>query len=99
MRSIWFWEPITVPRDKGPYQIDSVTSLMHSLSGSVAFKQVEVIVEWNQKDLRKRVGLDTYLHKYNANYTEVVWPLSNLLKNDTEWCRNAEHQDAFAAIM
>ncbi|KAG3126754.1 hypothetical protein PC128_g27185 [Phytophthora cactorum] len=45
---------------------------------------VKAIVKWpvpkNQKDLRKRLGLANYLHKYSTNYAEMARPLSNLLR-------------------
>ena len=52
--------------------------------------KVIAIVDWpvpkNQQDLRKWLGLANYLHKYSANYADMAWPLSNLLKKDVGWC-------------
>ena len=39
--------------------------------------KVKAIVDWpvpnNQKDLRKRLVLANYLHKYSANYADMMW--------------------------
>ncbi|KAJ8566168.1 hypothetical protein ON010_g6957 [Phytophthora cinnamomi] len=64
--------------------------------------KVKAIVDWpvpmNQKDLRKWLGLANYLHKYSENYAEMARPLYTLLKKDTDWRWDAEHQEAFEAI-
>ena len=52
----------------------------------------------SQKDLRKFLGLSTYLHKYSKNYAELAHPLSTLLKKDVEWKWFPEHNDAFNGI-
>ena len=56
-----------------------------ALLGSETSKRIPLsIVEWpiplSQKGLRKWIGLTDYLHKYIKNYTDMVGPLSNLLK-------------------
>ena len=51
-----------------------------------------------QKDLRKWLGLANYLHEYNENYADVVRPLTDLLKKDTDWCWDNTHAAAFRAI-
>ncbi|GMF18692.1 unnamed protein product [Phytophthora fragariaefolia] len=60
------------------------------------------IAQWpvpvSQKDLRKWLGLDNYLHKYSANYAEMARPLTNLLKKDAVWSWTSEAQQAFEAI-
>ena len=57
------------------------------------------IVDWpvpkNQKDLRKWLGLANYLHKYSANYADMAQILSNLHKNDVEWCWTSTEHYAF----
>ncbi|POM72702.1 Pol protein, partial [Phytophthora palmivora] len=64
--------------------------------------KVKVIAVWptprSQKDLRKWLGLANYLHKDSAVYAELARPLSNLLKKDTDWVWEHQHQDAFDSI-
>ena len=64
--------------------------------------KVRAIVDWpvpkNQKDLRKWLGLDDYLHKYSANYADMARPLSNLLKKDVDWCWGNTEHEAFQAV-
>ncbi|GMF41140.1 unnamed protein product [Phytophthora fragariaefolia] len=52
----------------------------------------------SQKDLRKWLGLANYLHKNSAGYADLARPLSNLLKKDTEWRWERQHQEAFDSI-
>ena len=65
-------------------------------------EKITAIKDWpkpnSQKDLRKFLGLSTYLHKYSKNYADLVHPLSSLLKKDAEWSWLDEHQAAFEAI-
>ncbi|POM70073.1 Reverse transcriptase, partial [Phytophthora palmivora] len=62
--------------------------------------KVKAIAAWltprSQKDLRKWLGLASYLHKYSAGYAELARSLSDLLKKDAEWVCEHQHQDAFA---
>ncbi|POM77753.1 Gag/polymerase/env Polyprotein [Phytophthora palmivora] len=64
--------------------------------------KVKTIAVWptprSQKDLRKWLGLANYLHKNSAGYAELARPLSNLLKKDTDWVWEHQHQDAFDSI-
>ena len=52
----------------------------------------------NQKDLRNWLGLANYLHKYSANYANMAWPLSNLLKKDVEGCCTNTEYEVFTAV-
>ncbi|KAI9922811.1 hypothetical protein PsorP6_000440 [Peronosclerospora sorghi] len=65
-------------------------------------EKIRVIVEWpkpnNVKELRKFLGLATYLHKYSCNYAGLIRPLSQLLKKDVEWHWDTQCQDAFDAV-
>jgi len=65
-------------------------------------EKIRAIAEWptpaNVKDLRKFLGLATYLHKYSRNYAAMALPLSSLLKKDMEWAWSAECQQAFDSI-
>jgi hypothetical protein len=65
-------------------------------------EKIKAIAEWpppaNTKELRKFLGLATYLHKYSRNYAAKALPLSSLLKKDVEWRWTAEHQQAFDSI-
>ncbi|GMF27275.1 unnamed protein product [Phytophthora fragariaefolia] len=65
-------------------------------------EKVYAIVQWpvpvSEKDLRKWLGLANYLHKYSANYAEMVRPLTNLLKKDAVWSWTSEVQQTFEAI-
>ncbi|GMF49885.1 unnamed protein product [Phytophthora fragariaefolia] len=65
-------------------------------------EKVCAIAQWpvpvSQKDLRKRLGLANYLHKYSGNYADMARPLTNLLKKDAVWSWTSEAQPAFEAI-
>ena len=65
-------------------------------------EKIRAISEWptpkNVKDLRKFLGLATYLHKYARNFAGLALPLSRLLKKDVEWEWTAETQQSFDAI-
>ncbi|GMF31302.1 unnamed protein product [Phytophthora fragariaefolia] len=65
-------------------------------------EKVCAIAQWpvpiSQKDLRKWLGLANDLHKYSANYAEMVRPLTNLFKKDDVWSWTSEAQQAFEAI-
>ena len=65
-------------------------------------EKIRVIKEWpppnNVKELRKFLGLATYLHKYAKNYAETTLPLSRLLKKDVEWIWTAECQQSFESV-
>ncbi|KAF1321596.1 reverse transcriptase, partial [Globisporangium splendens] len=62
-------------------------------------EKIKAINDWpvptSQKDLRKFLGLATYLHKYSQNYAGIIRPLSSLLKKDVDWKWSDECQDAF----
>ncbi|POM78587.1 LOW QUALITY PROTEIN: Pol protein, partial [Phytophthora palmivora] len=51
--------------------------------------KVKSIATWSTprspKDLRKWLGLASYLYKYSAGYAELARPLSDLLKKDADW--------------
>ncbi|KAG3125399.1 hypothetical protein PI126_g22784 [Phytophthora idaei] len=65
-------------------------------------EKVKAVVAWptprSQKDLRKWLGLANYLHKYSAGYAGLARPLSELLKKDSDWRWERQHQDAFERI-
>ncbi|KAG3238903.1 hypothetical protein PI124_g16149 [Phytophthora idaei] len=65
-------------------------------------EKVKAVAVWptprSQKDLRKWLGLANYLHKYSAGYAGLVRPLSELLKKDSDWRWERQHQDAFESI-
>ncbi|KAG3146816.1 hypothetical protein PC128_g23939 [Phytophthora cactorum] len=44
------------------------------------------------------LGLANYLHKYSAGYAGLARPLSELLKKDSDWRWERQHQDAFESI-
>ena len=50
--------------------------------------KVKAIVDWpipkNEKDLRRWLGLASYLHKYSENYADMDRPLTDLLNKDTD---------------
>ncbi|GMG17870.1 unnamed protein product [Phytophthora fragariaefolia] len=62
-------------------------------------EKVKAIGAWptpmSQKDLRKWLDLANYLHKYSAGYAGLANPLSDLLKKDTDWRWERQHQEAF----
>ncbi|KAG4038927.1 hypothetical protein PC123_g25517 [Phytophthora cactorum] len=62
-------------------------------------EKVKAVAAWptprSQKDLRKGLGLANYLHKYSAGYAGLARPLSEILKKDSDWRWERQHQDAF----
>ncbi|KAG2837208.1 hypothetical protein PC129_g22407 [Phytophthora cactorum] len=52
----------------------------------------------SQKDLWKWLGLTNYLYKYSAEYADLARPLSELLKKDSDWRWERQHQDAYNSI-
>ncbi|KAG3100052.1 Transposon Tf2-6 polyprotein [Phytophthora idaei] len=65
-------------------------------------EKVKAVAAWptprSQKDLRKWLGLANYLHKYSAGYAGLARPLSELLKKDSDWRWERQHQGAFDSI-
>ncbi|KAG4042552.1 hypothetical protein PC123_g21957 [Phytophthora cactorum] len=65
-------------------------------------EKVKAVAAWptprSQKDLRKWLGLANYLHQYSAGYAGLARPLSELLKKDSDWRWERQHQDAFESI-
>ncbi|KAG2788898.1 hypothetical protein Pcac1_g2224 [Phytophthora cactorum] len=65
-------------------------------------EKVKAVATWptprSQKDLRKWLGLANYLNKYSAGYAGLARPLSELLKKDSDWRWERQHQDAFESI-
>ena len=65
-------------------------------------EKVNAITEWpvprNEKELRKFLGLATYLHKYSKNYAEIIHPLSQLLRKDSVWNWTDSCQSAFERV-
>ena len=65
-------------------------------------EKIRAISEWptptDVKELRKFLGLATYLHKYAKTYAELSLPLSHLLKKDVAWHWSRECDQAFNAI-
>ncbi|KAF1316914.1 reverse transcriptase, partial [Globisporangium splendens] len=65
-------------------------------------EKIKAINDWtaptSQKDLRKFLGLATYLHKYSQNYAGIIRPLSTLLKKDVDWKWSDECQDSFVKV-
>ncbi|KAF1326230.1 Pol protein, partial [Globisporangium splendens] len=65
-------------------------------------EKIKAINDWpvptSQKDLRKFLGLATYLHKYSQNYAGIIRPLSSLLKKDVDWKWSDECQGAFVKV-
>ena len=65
-------------------------------------EKISAIREWpvptNVKDLRKFLGMATYLHKYARNFAGLALPLSRLLKKEAEWVWDVDCQRAFDSI-
>ncbi|KAF1334277.1 reverse transcriptase, partial [Globisporangium splendens] len=65
-------------------------------------EKIKAINDWpvptSQKDLRKFLGLATYLHKYSQNYAGIIRPLSSLLKKDVDWKWSDECQEALVKV-
>ncbi|KAF1334651.1 reverse transcriptase, partial [Globisporangium splendens] len=65
-------------------------------------EKIKAINDWpvptSQKDLRKFLGLATYLHKYSQNYAGIIRPFSPLLKKDVDWKWSDECQEAFVKV-
>ena len=65
-------------------------------------EKIRAVSDWptptDVKELRKFLGLATYLHKYAKNYAEMSLPLSHLLKKDVTWDWSRKSDQAFNAI-
>ncbi|KAG4053363.1 hypothetical protein PC123_g11479 [Phytophthora cactorum] len=65
-------------------------------------EKVKAVAAWptprSQNDLRKWLGSANYLHKYSAGYAGLARPLSELLKKDSDWRWERQHQDAYDSI-
>ncbi|CAK1599497.1 unnamed protein product [Parnassius mnemosyne] len=48
-----------------------------------------------RKSLERFLGAVNYLSKFIPKYSERIFPLTRLLKKDTEWCWESEQQNAF----
>ncbi|GMF55569.1 unnamed protein product [Phytophthora fragariaefolia] len=69
------------------------SSMSTSTNASLALRRSK-----SQKDLRKWLGLANYLHKYSAGYAGLAKHLSDLLKKDTDWRFERQHQESFDSI-
>lgn len=52
----------------------------------------------SKKDLLKVIGMLNYLTKYIPDLSELLGPLRNLIKNNTEWKWTKDHDNAFNKI-
>ena len=65
-------------------------------------EKIKTITEWpipqNVKDLRKWLGLATYLHKYTPNFALIARSLTDLLRLTSQWKWTTEHDKSFQTI-
>ncbi|GMF29516.1 unnamed protein product [Phytophthora fragariaefolia] len=86
----------------GAEEINVLGCFVNSAGVRADAEKVKTIAAWStprsQKDLRKWLGLTNYLHKYSAGYAGLAKTLSDLLKKDTGWRWECQHQEAFDSI-
>ncbi len=51
------------------------------------------------KELQSFLGLSNYYRRFIDHYTDVVAPLYNLLRKETEWTWSQEHEKSFCKIV
>ncbi|POM64741.1 LOW QUALITY PROTEIN: Polyprotein [Phytophthora palmivora] len=65
-------------------------------------EKVSSICSWptptSPTEVRQRLGLANYLHKYTKAYAGQIQPQSSLLKKDATWSWCPEHQAAFDSV-
>ena len=52
----------------------------------------------SKKELDNFQGMVNYLKQYSSRLTQVAEPSEELPRNDTLWCWQSKHQEAFKAI-
>ncbi|KAF0760216.1 hypothetical protein AaE_003599 [Aphanomyces astaci] len=64
--------------------------------------KIKAISEWpipsSVKDLRRWLGLATYLHKYSQDFADIAQPLFRLLLKDAPWVWDSACQEAFDGL-
>lgn len=89
-------------REKCQFRISKVHYVGHVLSVDDIKpdpKKVEAIIAMptsaNREDLRRFLGVVTYLFKFILNMSQKSTPLRQLLQRDVEWSREQVENDAF----
>ena len=89
-------------KEKCSFQKQEVTFLGHVITGQgikVSPAKVEAVLKLDPPtdvaELRKVLGMITYLTRFMPNAQAVLQPLNVLLQSDTAWAWDAAQQDAF----
>ncbi|KAF1327765.1 reverse transcriptase, partial [Globisporangium splendens] len=86
----------------GPSEIPVLGCFVGKNGGRPDPEKTKAITDWprprNTKDLRKFLGLATYLHQYSRNYAAISRPLSLLLKKDAPWDWTSQCEDTFNTV-
>ncbi|XP_061710675.1 uncharacterized protein K02A2.6-like [Cydia pomonella] len=88
-------------KQKCEFRVQKITYLGHTFSHEgmrVDSEKVKAIEKMpsphDRASLERFLGMVNYLSKFIPNYSEVASPLRALLKKDTEWCWQPEHEAA-----
>ena len=84
-------------KDKCKFNMDRVSFLDHEISSKgvhIDAEKVEAVDKMqaprNIKELRKVLGMINFLTKFVPSAQEVLSPMNQLLKSDTEWSWGAD---------
>lgn len=98
-------EDIRLSAEKCKIAQTSVKFLGHIISGdgiSVDPDRVEAISNMkeptNTTELRRLLGVFTYINKFISHYQEITYPLRQLLSADVCWVWENEHKEAFKTL-
>ena len=96
---------LTLNLDKRSFRKSSVKYLGHIISGegiTPDTAKVNAIVKLpeptNVTELRRALGMFTYLARFLPKYSTVSAPLRLLLRSDSAWCWDGEQQKAFSDL-
>lgn len=96
---------LTLNRDKCRFKRQEVTYLGHLIStqGLQADpRKVEAIVKMpvpkNKEDVRRFLGMVTYLSKFCPGLSELTLPLRTLIRHDVAWQWDAQHDACVKAV-
>ncbi|XP_063634829.1 uncharacterized protein K02A2.6-like [Cydia splendana] len=88
-------------KQKCEFRVQQITYLGHTFSHEgmrVDAEKVKAIEKMpsphDRASLERFLGMVNYLSKFIPNYSEVASPLRALLKKDSEWCWEPEHEAA-----
>ena len=90
---------------KWEFAREQITFLGHKINeGHIRMveRKVQVVIDWpaptKVTKLQSFLGLANYYHRFMKGYSKIVFPLTDLLKNDRAWDWDIECQMAFESL-